>query len=334
MIITRTPLRVSFAGGGSDLPAWTSQGNMGAVVSAAINRYIYITAGPHWMPNRLRVSYRKTEFVKKAAKLENELVRECLILMGIETGLEITSVAEIPGHGTGLGSSSSYTVGILHALARMIGTKPSAQWLASRACTVEIERAKKPIGKQDQYAAAFGGFNYIRFRNNGNVEVEPLRISKETIQKLNDHLILLYTGIKRRSNDILAEQAHNLETDKFTNEVTQKMISCAFAIRDALEYDKLDDFGHILGEAWEYKRELSDKITRPEIDRLYDKAIDAGALGGKLCGAGGGGFFVFYVPDEKKKITVLRELNLRQIKVRFGVEGSRCVWDDRGANYE
>jgi len=333
MIITRTPLRVSFAGGGSDLPAWIAKGNMGAVVSSTINRYIYITAGPHWRSNRLRVGYRKTEFVSNAKRLEHELVRECLLLMGIETGLEITSIAEIPGHGTGLGSSSSYTVGLLHALARMIGVKPSAQWLADRACIVEIDRANKPIGKQDQYAAAFGGFNYIRFRTNGMVEVEPLLISNDIIQKLNDRLLLFYTGIKRRSDDILIEQSKNLKLDALA-ECTQKMVSCAFAIRDALENEKLDDFGYILGEAWQHKREMASNITRTDIDQMYDRAINAGALGGKLCGAGGGGFLLFYVPNETAKSEVMNTMKLRQLKVRFGVKGSQCVWDDREMNYE
>jgi len=329
MIVTRTPLRVSFVGGGSDLPAYLEQGNMGAVVSAAIDRYVYITVGKHWRPGIFRVSYSRTETVNHPRKIEHELVRESLRFMDIHAGLEITSVAEVPGRGTGLGSSSSYTVGLLHALTKL-KNKPntSPKWLAWAACQVEIDLVGKPIGRQDQYAAAFGGFNYIRFENN-KVDVEPIMISQETLQALNNRLLLLYTGFKRYDDGILKEQNKNLSRKEKPVEETRKMVGLTCQAREALENGKLDDFGCIMGEAWECKRNLSKGITNPRIDELYEMAIDAGALGGKLCGAGGGGFLVFYVPSKRLGKQVFNQLGLRKIMVNYGVPGTACILDDR-----
>lgn len=329
MIVTRTPLRVSFVGGGSDLPAFLEQGNMGAVVSAAIDRYVYLTVSKHWRPGMFRISYSRTEVANHPKKIEHDLVRESLRFMDIHAGLEITSVAEVPGRGTGLGSSSSYTVGLLHALTKL-KNKPntSPKWLAWAACQVEIDLVGKPIGRQDQYAAAFGGFNYIRFEGS-KVEVEPIMISQETLQQLNDRLLLLYTGFKRYDDEILKEQSKNLIKKESIVEETRKMVGLASQAREALEDGKLDDFGCILGESWEYKRNLSKGISNPRIDELYEMAMGAGALGGKIAGAGGGGFLVIYVPSKRAGKQVFNQLGLRRMMVNYGVPGSICILDDR-----
>ena len=328
MIMTRTPLRVSFVGGGSDLPAFLEQGNMGAVVSAAIDRYIYITVSKHWRPGVFRIGYSRTETVNHPRKIEHELVRESLNFMDIHAGLEITSIAEVPGRGTGLGSSSSYTVGLLHALTKL-KNKPntSPKWLAWAACQVEIDLVGKPIGRQDQYAAAFGGFNYIRF-DGEKVDVEPIMISQETLQKLNDRLLLLYTGFKRYDDKILREQNKNLLRKEEMVEETRKMVGLASQAKEALENGKLDDFGCILGEGWECKKKLSKNISNPRIDELCEAAKKAGAFGVKISGAGGGGFLVLFAEPEDHK-AIRESLKLREIKVSYGVPGSICILDDR-----
>ena len=332
MIVTRTPLRVSFAGGGSDLPAWTDQGNTGAVISAAIDRYVYITVGRNWNKDRLRVSYSKTESVDDLTELKNTLIKSCLSAMFIPTGMEISSIAEIPSKGTGLGSSSSYAVGLIHALDIFAGSPHSRwDWLAEKACEVEIDIMKRMIGRQDQYAAACGGFNYMRFNAGGKVSVQQLNLGIRTIANLQKRLILLYTGIVRWNGDyVLQDQSANLQKKARTRDQTKKMVGIVHQMKDVLERGILDDFGCLLDEGWKFKRRLSQHISNPKINELYYDATKAGALGGKLCGAGGGGFLLFYVPNEKAKRKVLKKLKLRQIEVKYGVAGSECVFNGRG----
>ena len=329
MIVTRTPLRVSFIGGGSDLPAFLQTGNRGAVVSAAIDRYVYVTVSKNWRKDLIRASYSRTEVVVDPSALRHDLIRESILSMEMGTGLEITSVAEIPGKGTGLGSSSSYTVGLIHALGVFDNIKPPPVWLADMACRVEIDRIGKPIGKQDQYAVAFGGINYLCFNPNGKVDIAPLMITKETIRKLRKRLILFHTKFKRWDDGILREQASNLVDKPESVEATKKMVGLAFQAKEALEKGSLDDFGCMLNEAWKIKRTLSAHISNPDIDDLYDRAMSAGAYGGKICGAGGGGFMLVYVPTAEARASIIEKLKLRNIDVNYGVGGSQCVMDDR-----
>ena len=327
MILTRTPLRVSFAGGGTDLPAYYGRGATGAVTSAAIGAYIYVTIGKHWDSERIRISYSLTEDVEEIADIHHELIRESVRFIGAERGMEISSIAQIPGKGTGLGSSSSYTVGILHALAAKMGMKPSPAWLAEAACTVELTRLQHPGGKQDQFAAAYGGVNHMTFNSQGVVTVTRIDIPRHLLRKMDRSLPLYYTNITRRSKRILSKTAKRLKDAKHTKADAKAMVGLASQAREALIDGRLPDLGEIMHEGWERKRRITKETTKTELDELYEKAIKAGAVGGKLCGAGGGGFFVFYVPEGKLE-KVDEALNLRRIHVQYGAPGSQIVYQD------
>ena len=327
MILTRTPLRVSFAGGGTDLPAYYGKGESGAVTSAAIGSYIYVTLGKHWDQERIRLSYSLTEDVDEIDDLHHELVRESIQFVGSGRGVEISSIAQIPGKGTGLGSSSTYTVGILHALASYMGMKPSPAWLAQAACTVELTRLKHPGGKQDQFAAAYGGVNHMTFNPQGVVTVSRIDIPRHLLRRMDRSLPLYYTNLTRRSKRILVKTAKRLKEIDHIKGDAKAMVGLAAQAREALVDGRLPDLGEIMHEGWERKRRITKESTKSELDELYEKAIKAGAIGGKLCGAGGGGFFVFYVPENKLE-KVDAALNLRRIHVEYGVSGSQVVYRD------
>ena len=332
MIVTRTPLRVSFAGGGTDIPAWYERGHPGAVVSAAINLYVYVNVNWHWRRDRTRLSYSVTETVDDLSHLQHEIARESIRECGFNGGLEITTIADVPGRGTGLGSSSSVTVGMIHALKVLSGRRPTKKKLAETACLVEIERLKKPIGKQDQYAVAYGGINYIEFLPAGKIKVERLKVNPKTIEEMNEKFILYYTGIHRRSADILTDQMENLGapiSGKAKIAEMQAMVGLASQAREALVDGRVLDLAYIVAEGWERKRKLSEKITNEKIDHWYEMALEAGAKGGKICGAGGGGFMLLYVPDVDTRWRVEDALKLREVRVKYGVEGSTCVLDDQ-----
>jgi D-glycero-alpha-D-manno-heptose-7-phosphate kinase len=296
MIITRTPFRVSFAGGGSDLKEFYSKNGYGAVVSAAINRYMYIAIHPYFH-DKIRLKYSRTEDVENIDDIKHPIIRECLRKVRIEKGIEIASFADVPA-GTGLGSSSSFTVGILNALYAYKGKIVSKERLAAEACEIEIEILKEPIGKQDQYAAACGNINYIRFNKDETVDVSPILLTEPTKKKLEDSLCLYYTGGKRRAGDILNEQKKNLsDKDKFQN--LEKMVELAEELRGVLQEENINAVGDILHKGWIYKKELASGISNEEIDNLYDKAMKCGAAGGKLLGAGGTGFLLIYSEDHK-----------------------------------
>jgi D-glycero-alpha-D-manno-heptose-7-phosphate kinase len=324
MIITRTPLRISFAGGGSDLPAFYEQ-EQGAVISTAIDKYIYINVNPKF-DHKIRASYSITEIVDSVGELNHELIREALNLLNIEQGIEITSISDIPSQGTGLGSSSSYTVGLLNALYAYQGHMAGAERLAHEACHIEIERCEKPIGKQDQYIAAYGGLQYIRFNPDGSVFTDPIICSPKTRQRLQESLLLLYTGLTRKADNILAEQSNGTRNDEGKRHSLKRLVCLADQLRDALSYDEIDAFGEILHEGWMEKRKLANGISNPQIDCWYEKARAAGAIGGKLLGAGGGGFLLFYAhPD--RHADICRALpELRPINFHFCPQGSKVIY--------
>ncbi len=326
MIISRTPLRISFVGGGSDIASFYRNAS-GAVVSTAINKYIYITVNKQF-DGRIIINYSKTEIVKKIVDIENNLVREALRLTGVDGGIHINSIADIPSEGSGMGSSSSYIVGLLNALYAYQGKHVSADQLAKEACQIEIDILKKPIGKQDQYIAAYGGFQYIQFNSDESVYVDPIICKIETKKILEKKLLLFYTGITRSADPILAEQTKNMATQTRKRKIMAKMVHLAKEIRDALNKNKLDDFGNMLYENWLLKTQMAEGITNPQIDKWYTCAIKNGAIGGKLLGAGGGGFLLFYAPEEKHKKIVSALSDLSYQKFSFEPQGSKIIFVD------
>jgi D-glycero-alpha-D-manno-heptose-7-phosphate kinase len=314
---------MSFAGGGSDLPSFYRR-HGGAVVSTAIDKYVYVTVNPKF-DHMIRVSYSKTEEVESVDNIEHKLVRESLRTLGIKGGIEITSVADIPSRGTGLGSSSSFTVGLLHALHAFRREYVSPDRLAAESCTVEIDLCGERIGKQDQFAAAFGGLNLIEFAPDDSVKVTPIICSRTSIERLEKSLICFYTGMTRSASTILNTQSDDMEHDSRRQNTMRRMVELAYALRTELQSNNLDAFGEILHENWELKKQINDSISNPEIDRFYDLARQAGAIGGKLLGAGAGGFLVFYA-DPNCHGRVREALHsLRRVEFRFERQGSRIM---------
>jgi len=321
MIISRTPFRISFAGGGTDLPAFYRT-EPGAVTATTIDKYMYITVNKRFDAT-LRVSYSKTEIVDRADDLQHPIVREALRMTGLVEGLEITSIADLPA-GTGMGSSSAFTVGLLHALYAYQGRAVSAEELARQACRIEIEILGEPIGKQDQYAAAYGGLNRIRFNPDETVFVDPVITTPEVRAELDANLLLFYTGTTRRASTILARQREQTEASRDLlvrmRDIAERM---ALALQDGR---RLNDFGQLLHEAWLLKRSVAEGITSPDIDRWYEAARQAGALGGKVLGAGGGGFLLFFV-ERQNQDRVRRALgDLRELPFRFEPQGSKIIY--------
>lgn len=324
MIITKTPLRISFTGGGSDLPAFYEH-QQGAVVSTAIDKYIYITVNPKF-DHKIRASYSVTEIVDGVNELKHELIREALCLLGLKQGVEITSISDIPSEGTGLGSSSSYTVGLLNALYAYRGHMAGAERLAREACFIEMERCGKPIGKQDQYIAAYGGLQYIRFNPDGSVYTDPIICAPETRQQLQDSLLMLYTGLTRKADDILSEQSKNTRSEEDKRATLSRMVNQAEQLKEALSHNDVNAFGEILHAGWLEKRKLASGISNPKIDEWYERARSAGAIGGKILGAGGGGFLLLYAPPYRHEAICRALSELRPIKFHFSPQGSRVIY--------
>ncbi len=323
MIISRTPLRASFAGGGSDFPDYYRI-NEGAVVATAINQYIYITVNKKF-DDLIRVSYSKTELVESVDNVEHNIIREALRLAGIQKGIEVVYMGDIPlgSAGIGLGSSSSLAVGVLNALYAFKGQHVSAERLAQEACRIEIEILKYPIGKQDQYAAAYGGFNYFQFNKDDSVFVDPIIYNTKTKQVLNKKLLLFYTGIARVSTEILKKQNDN--TNANTGYIN-KMVQLSKELCNCLIKNDLSKFGEILHEGWMYKTKLAAGITNSKINEYYDKARKAGAVGGKILGAGGGGFLLLYC-EEKEQNKVREALcGLKETPFLFEPQGSKIIY--------
>ena len=324
MIISRTPLRMSFVGGGSDLPVFYRKFG-GAVVSTAINQFVYITVNRKF-DEKIRVSYSKTEEAKTVERIKHPLVREGMKMLGIDGGVEITSIADIPARGSGLGSSSSFTVGMLQALHAFSGRHAGAEQLAREACEIEIGRCGEPIGKQDQYAAAYGGLNFIQFNPDESVFVEPIICQRETIEQLQAHTLVFYTGITRSASAILKHQQAALATEKKKQNVTRKMVALAHELRRELQHNRASSFGEIIHEGWRLKKSLTAGITSDAIDDWYDQARKAGAIGGKLLGAGTGGFLMFYAPPERHEAIAIALGKLRRMKFAFEPSGSRIIF--------
>jgi len=322
MIMTKTPFRVSFAGGGSDLKDFYLKNGYGAVVSTTIDKYMYIMIHPYFH-DKIRIKYSKTEDVNEIDELQHPLVRECLKLVRIEKGIEIASIADVPA-GTGIGSSSSFTVCLLHALYAYKGKFVTKERLAKESCKIEIEKVGEPIGKQDQYAASYGGLNYIRFNSDETVFVEPIICNPEVKRKLERNLLMFYVGKERKASQILRKQKENIkQEDKYKN--IKKMVELAKEMKDVLNKGYIKNFGEILHKGWVFKKELVDNISNPMLDEYYKKALKAGAVGGKLLGAGGGGFFLFYCEPEYQN-AVRKAVNLRELKFKFENEGSKIVY--------
>jgi len=324
MIISQTPLRVSFAGGGSDLPSYYRDYG-GCVVSTAIDKYVYVTVSRKF-DESLRVSYSRTEEVRHVAELNHPIVREAIKMMSIQEGLEITSIADIPSKGTGLGSSSSFSVGLMHALHAIHGRHVSAKRLAEEACLIEIEKCGEPIGKQDQYAAAHGGFNYIEFMRDGTVQVDPIILSKEQRDFLGKRFMMFFTGCTRSASEILAVQARELSENMDKLSAMHRMVELARELRDELHGGNLDAMGRVLHENWLLKQSLAPGITNHQINEWYERAMDAGALGGKLLGAGGGGFLLFYVPQEAAEHVRRALKDIREFGFTMERRGSRIIF--------
>ena len=324
MIISKTPLRMSFVGGGSDLPVFYRRYG-GAVVSTAIDKFVYITVNKKF-DNRIRISYSKTEEPATVAKIKHPLVREALGMLGIEGGIEIASIADIPGRGTGLGSSSSYTVGLLHALHAYGSRFASAEQLAREACEIEIERCGEPIGKQDQYAAAYGGFNFIEFYPDDSVGIEPIICKRETMQQLQANTLVFYTGLTRSASSILKAQQNEVGKERKKQKVLLRMVNLARDLKAELQTNNLGAFGDIIHENWILKKSLTESVTTTAIDDWYARARRAGAIGGKLLGAGSGGFLMFYAPQERHEAIAEELSNLRRVVFRFEPQGSKIIF--------
>jgi D-glycero-alpha-D-manno-heptose-7-phosphate kinase len=322
MILSRTPLRVSFAGGGSDLPSYYTK-HGGAVLSTTIDKYIYIAVHRYFYPNQSLLKYSKTELVNNNDEIQHPLFRECMKLVNV-SGLDISSMADIPA-GTGLGSSSAFTVSLLNVLHAYKHEAVSAEYLASTACEIEINRLGDPIGKQDQYAAAYGGLNFIRFNYDGSVDVQKIVMDPAVKAQLERNLILLYTGTKHSASAILKEQGKEMQRlDK--QQVMHKMVDMAYELKEVLEHNQIDDFGRILNEGWLLKRSLADSISNPLVDNLYDQGMEAGALGGKLLGAGGAGFVLFYCPEDKQKSFRQQMSAYTEMPFKFENYGSKIIY--------
>ena len=288
MIISRTPLRVSFCGGGTDIDDFSmSEPKGGRVVSAALSRYVYVTINRRF-DDRLRASYSTMEDVDSLDKIQHDLIREALRLTGIDSGIEITTIADIPGQGTGLGSSSTVTVGLLNAMHAFQGRKVSKEQLAEEACQIEIDTLGAPIGRQDQYAASFGGVNSIRFGENG-VKVEPIEVSEGLAKKFSENFTLVFTGLTRSASKVLSEESDD-RSDKIRR--MREIRNHADEAASHIEQENLDSLGAILNKTWLSKREASSIVTNKQIDDLYKRAISSGAIGAKLLGAGNGGFLL------------------------------------------
>jgi D-glycero-alpha-D-manno-heptose-7-phosphate kinase len=321
MIISQTPYRVSFAGGGTDLPAFYRH-EYGAVLSVAVDKHMYVTVSPRFEPTT-RVAYTRTEIAETVSEIQHELVREALKLTGLGRHLEITTVGDVPA-GTGMGSSSSLTVGLLLALYAYKGQIVSAKNLAEQACRIEIDILGKPIGKQDQYAAAFGGMNYIRFNPDGSVDVEPVPATPETMQELQKRVLLLYTQQQRDADGILRRQS---EGTKDRMSVLRAMRDLAEEMRRALGGGGgLDEFGRLLHEGWVLKRSLGFGISMDLADAWYEQARKLGAQGGKLLGAGGGGFLMLFAPAERHNL--IRDALGHPRELTFGIDrrGGRVIF--------
>jgi D-glycero-alpha-D-manno-heptose-7-phosphate kinase len=324
MIITRSPLRVTLGGGGTDLPSYYSE-HGGFLIAAAIDKYVYITLHQTFV-QELIIKYSKLERVATVDEIEHPIIREALRYIGVENPhLELTSMADIPA-GTGLGSSGSFTTALLKALHAYKRNIIHPAELAAEACAIELDRLGEPIGKQDQYIAAIGGITAFTFHRDGRVEYRPLRISEETHSNLEDNLLLFFTGYSRSASAILMDQdSRSKQNDRAILENLHFTKQLGYKSLEALEAGHLDEFARLMDQHWQHKKERSGGMSNDSINKWYDSAMTHGALGGKLIGAGGGGFLMFYARDKASLRSAMREHGLHEVRFRFDFEGTKVV---------
>jgi D-glycero-alpha-D-manno-heptose-7-phosphate kinase len=324
MIISKTPLRVSFVGGGSDVRGYYRY-ETGAVVSTAINKYVFVNVNRKF-DEGIRVAYSRTEEVSHVSQVEHKIVRAALSRVGIQGGIEITTIADIPGRGTGLGSSSTFAVGLLHALYAFSSRYADRDTLASEACHIEIAVCNEPIGKQDQYAAAFGGLNLIEFHPDESVNVSPIISPPQLVAKLQKSLLVLYTGRTRSASAVLADQNQELGNDSAKSRTLRRMVQLSHYLKSELESGNLGSFGEILHENWILKKSLNPAIAPSEIDAWYETGRRFGAKGGKILGAGAGGFLLFFAPPETHDAIAHALPALRRTPIAFERSGSQIIF--------
>lgn len=323
MIISKTPLRMSYVGGGSDIAAFYKN-HGGAVISTSINAFVYVIIKKRFEEG-IRLSYSKTENVNSYKELEHPLVRNAFKLVNIQDSIEIVSIADIPSTGTGLGSSSSFSVGLINSMYSFKGMKKSSEILADSACRLEIDLCKSPIGKQDQYSAAYGGLKVYRFNSDETVSIEDVKISHKNILELNSQTLCFYIGGDRSANEILQDQSKQLIQSKKI-QIMKKMVSLVDILKYEFEGSDISTFGEILHENWALKKQLSNGITNSNINDMYDTAIGLGATGGKLLGAGGGGFMIFHAPTETIRDKIRKNFHkLKEVRFTIENEGSRII---------
>lgn len=324
MIIVQTPLRISFFGGGTDFPSFFMQEG-GCVLSSAIDKYIFVTVKERF-DEKLRIGYTQTEMVNSIDEIQHELIQEALRTTDIQNGIEVTTMGDIPSEGSGLGSSSTVTVGTLHALYTYLGEIVSAEQLAREACAIEIEKLDKPIGIQDQYIAAYGNLRFFEFLPDGKVKVEKLDLDTEFRRALNDRFLLFYTGISRQADTILGEQKSNIK-DRIS--VLREIKQMAVQARSELEAGDFDAFGSLMHQSWELKKKMAGPISNGTINDIYETARLAGAIGGKIAGAGGGGFILLYVPYEKQYAVRQALHSLQELPFRLESDGTKVIFNYR-----
>jgi D-glycero-alpha-D-manno-heptose-7-phosphate kinase len=331
MIISRTPFRISFFGGGTDYPAWYRK-NGGAVLASSIDKYCYLTCRylPPFFENNFRVVWSKTENCLTIDEIEHPAVRGILRYLNWDRGVEIHHVGDLPAR-SGIGSSSSFSVGLLHALWGLQGHMPSKHQLATESIYVEQEVLKETVGSQDQVSAAYGGFNHIVFLPNGDLSVRPLTLKQSRIQELNDHLMLFYTGITRTASDIADTYVQDIQRNAPQLNLMSGMVDEGISILSGDE--DIARFGELLHEAWLLKRSLSSKVSNSRVDEIYEQALSAGAIGGKLTGAGGGGFMLLLVPPSRQREIKERFNMLLQVPFRFESSGSQIIFFDPEQDY-
>jgi D-glycero-alpha-D-manno-heptose-7-phosphate kinase len=324
LIIIQTPLRISFFGGGTDFPSFFMEEG-GCVLSSAIDKYIFVNIKERF-DKKLRVGYTQTEMVDDLSELRHDLIREALRLTGIYESVEITTMGDIPSEGSGLGSSSTVTVGALHAMYTYLGEMVSAERLAREACGIEIDTLKKPIGIQDQYIAAYGGLRFFEFKTDGEVRVEKVNLAPESHRVLNDNFLLFFTGVSRRADTVLKDQKNNIK-DRLVE--LREIKQMAHQAREYIETEKFDSFGSLLHQSWELKKRLSQSVSNSAINDLYEAARRAGAMGGKIAGAGGGGFLLLYVPYERQKAVRKALSGLQELPFRLEADGTKVIFNYR-----
>ncbi len=324
MIITQTPLRISFAGGGTDFKGYYEKEG-GAVISSAIDKYIYVVIKERF-DSKIRVGYTRTEMVDRVGQIEHELVRECMTLTGITGGVEIATMADIPSEGSGLGSSSTVTVGLLHAMYAYQGILVTAETLAQQACKIEIDVLGKPIGKQDQYIAAYGNLRRFDFHADGSVSAAAVELTEEKRRRFGEALMLFYTGITRQADSILSEQKANIEDKRGA---LDRMKGQVAEVEATLTEGNMNKVGRLMQAGWDWKKQMAGRISSAEIDTLYESALDAGATGGKIAGAGGGGFLLLYCPPDRQ--SAVREVLAEMKELPFSLErdGTKVIFNAR-----